>query len=113
MTHSHKSQAGEIVLVFFPFTDLTSHKVRPALVVKDQWDDDLLLLPITSVTQENHTALILEDTSYIGKILPIMSFVRFQKPMTLHQSLISKNFSKLTKKKMNSILHELISFLSR
>ncbi len=43
---------GDIVLVPFPFTDLSSSKRRPALVVSPDWfnssNQDLVLVGITS-----------------------------------------------------------------
>lgn len=40
--------AGEIVLVRFPFSDLTRTKLRPALVLADAGRGDFLLCQITS-----------------------------------------------------------------
>ena len=39
---------GDVVLLPIPFTDLTSHKVRPAIVVGGN-GPDLFLVPISSV----------------------------------------------------------------
>ena len=43
---------GDVVLISFPFTDLTSVKVRPALVISNdsynEVQDDIVLLLITS-----------------------------------------------------------------
>ena len=40
--------AGDVVVVPFPFTDLTSQKVRPALVLASLDRGDVLLCQITS-----------------------------------------------------------------
>jgi mRNA interferase MazF len=40
--------AGDVVVVPFPFTDLTSQKVRPALVAASLDRGDVLLCQITS-----------------------------------------------------------------
>lgn len=43
-------QRGDIVLVPFPFTDLTSQKVRPAVVVSpDNTGEDVLLAFVSSI----------------------------------------------------------------
>jgi mRNA interferase MazF len=39
----------DVVLLPIPFTDLSSSKVRPAIVVgHGSWPDDLLVVPVTS-----------------------------------------------------------------
>ena len=43
---------GEVVLLPIPFTDLTSHKVRPAVVIgHSSHAGDLFVVPISSVLQ--------------------------------------------------------------
>ena len=42
--------AGEVVVVPFPFTDLSSSKVRPALILATSSRDDILLCQITSMS---------------------------------------------------------------
>jgi len=40
--------AGDVVVVPFPFTDLASSKVRPAVVLATSMRDDILLRQVTS-----------------------------------------------------------------
>lgn len=43
---------GDLVLLPIPFTDLSSKKVRPAIVVgRSSWPDDLFVVPVTSQMQ--------------------------------------------------------------
>ena len=43
---------GDVVLLPIPFTDLSSKKVRPAIVVgHSTWPDDLFVVPVTSQLQ--------------------------------------------------------------
>jgi hypothetical protein len=40
---------NDVVLLPIPFTDLTSHKVRPAVVVgKGTFEADVIVVPVTS-----------------------------------------------------------------
>lgn len=41
-------QFGDVVLIAFPFTDLSETKKRPALVVLDADDNDVLVARINS-----------------------------------------------------------------
>lgn len=80
---------GSIVLVPFPFTDLTSAKVRPALVVSRQTSSqgDCIVCFITSqmVKGMPHT-LALPVTRETG--LKVPSQVRFDKIATLDRRVV-------------------------
>lgn len=54
---------GDVVIVPFPFSDLTQAKRRPALVVAGLQGDDLILCQITSqlVTDQYVIALLSDD----------------------------------------------------
>jgi mRNA interferase MazF len=87
---------GDIVLVPFPFTDLSSSKQRPALVISgDAFNltrEDLLIAAITSQIP----ARLAEDEFMIpaGELaacgLPKPSVVRLSKLVSLHQQLVVK-----------------------
>ena len=83
---------GDIVLVPFPFTDLTSSKVRPALVVSaNPQGEDLTLAFISSVVPgaEGPSDKILRDTDpgFAATGLKRPSVFRMSKLVTLSRSL--------------------------
>ncbi|MGE4532781.1 type II toxin-antitoxin system PemK/MazF family toxin [Halomonas sp.] len=89
-------EPGDIVLIPFPYTDLTSHKRRP-VVLLDTPDErgDFPCLAITSRPQ--HTQAIALAPSLIEKgQLPKPSWVRIAKVYTLNTSLVAKHFGRLT-----------------
>ncbi len=80
---------GTIVLVPFPFTDLSATKVRPALIVSrsDHRGDDVIVCFITSkIIKENPDQLILESNERTG--LKTRSAIRFDKIATLDKKVI-------------------------
>jgi len=87
--------AGDIVLVRFPFTDLTSSKKRPALVISpaaySNLHGDVVLLPLTSQPQADQS-LRLSHWKTSG--LPKPTWV---KPLigTLSRNVILKHLGKL------------------
>ena len=95
MEHSPVTR-GSIVLIRYPFTDLTSDKVRPALVVTPDVLihrlDDLLCLFISSSTPGDllPTDLYLEttDTSFRQTGLKTSSLFRTHKLALLHKRLM-------------------------
>jgi mRNA interferase MazF len=59
MTFSMSFLISEVVLLPIPFTDLTSRKVRPAIVVgQSSFMGDLFVIPISSQLQNVDVALL-------------------------------------------------------
>ena len=80
---------GTIVLVPFPFTDLTSAKVRPALIIsKDAvHKEDVILCFISSKEKGGGKhAVPIENTQETG--LKVRSLIRFDKIATLNKKII-------------------------
>jgi len=60
---------NDVVLLPIPFTDLSSSKVRPAIVVgHGRWPGDLFVVPVTS--QMANADLILNDWDKAGLNVP-------------------------------------------
>ena len=78
---------GKIVLVRFPFSDLTSSKLRPALVVsKASRGDDIIVCVITSAAQPTWRSVPIENNEETG--LKLQSVVRFDKIATLNKRVV-------------------------
>lgn len=107
---------GDIVLVSFPFTDLTTTKKRPALVISPDFfnnlQQDLVLVAITSqLADEPHTIVLEEEDFEEGK-LPKKSMVKLAKIFTIHSSLVIKKVCRLKQTKTDKVLKEVQSFFS-
>lgn len=79
---------GDIVLVAFPFTNLAHAKKRPALVLADLGDEDLLLARITSENSRNNADLAITHWKEYGLLLP--SVVRLSKMASLQKKMVLK-----------------------
>lgn len=85
---------GTIVLVPFPFTDLTSTKVRPALIVSRTREDspDVMLSFITSQVSSKDSGGVFTlrsaDSGFAETGLKVDSSFRFDKIATLSKTLI-------------------------
>ncbi|MFP4090895.1 MAG: type II toxin-antitoxin system PemK/MazF family toxin [Cyclobacteriaceae bacterium] len=94
-----KYEQGDIVLIPFPFTDLSQSKKRPAIILtneKSNTQGDYLLVQVTS---KSNFDLILElkEADYKGHSLPVSSYVRYNKIFCLSEKLIEKKISAVTK----------------
>jgi mRNA interferase MazF len=102
---------GDIVLVSFPFTDLTSAKRRPALVVSpdafNELNEDLILLAVTSqLSPSPYSVRILPGDCEEG-ILPKESLVKLTKVFTLSSTLVLKRLCRLSDRQMHVVLRGL------
>lgn len=84
---------GTIVLIPFPFTDLSSHKVRPAVVVSQMnKGDDFIVAFISSQklkTKESTDVLVMRESSGFSDTgLKMDSVVRVSKIATLDKKIM-------------------------
>ena len=82
------SAAGAVVLVPFPFSDLSRAKMRPAVVLAEAGRDDWILCQITSNPYGDPHAILLTDESFQSGSLRIESYVRPSKLFTANSALI-------------------------
>lgn len=79
---------GDIVVLPFPFSDLTSSKRRPALVLANLRGDDIILCQITSKTFKDDYAKSLENSDMLSGSLAVSSNVRPNRLFTTDKKLI-------------------------
>lgn len=77
-----------VVLLPFPFSDLSASKLRPALVLADAGRGDWLLCQITSKAYGDALAVEISDADFESGGLRLVSQARPAKLFTAHQSLI-------------------------
>jgi len=87
--------AGQIVLVRFPFSDLTASKLRPAVVLAEAGRGDWILCQITSQPYGDLRAIKLEAGDFAHGSLRLTSFARPGKLFTAHASLVAGQLGEL------------------
>ncbi|HEX5725635.1 MAG TPA: type II toxin-antitoxin system PemK/MazF family toxin [Longimicrobiaceae bacterium] len=80
--------AGAVVLVPFPFSDLSQAKLRPAVVLASAGRDDYILCQVTSRPYADPLAIELTTRSFVSGSLHQTSYARPGKLFTAHLSLI-------------------------
>jgi mRNA interferase MazF len=92
-----KYKQREIVLVPFPYSDLTSTKRRPVLIVSNndynKKFQDVVVCVITSNQHTDAYSLPLENKDLEIGVLPESSVVKTHKLFTIHQEKIIRKFS--------------------
>jgi mRNA interferase MazF len=91
-------ERGDIVLVPYPFTDLSASKRRPvlALTTPDAYGD-FIGLPITSRPRPEHGVAIVQGDMARGK-LPASSWIRTDRIVTLSSSLVIKTVARVSER---------------
>ena len=95
---------GAVVLVPFPFSDLSQSKVRPALCLADAGRGDWVLCQITSVAYGDPIAESLAAPDFLSGGLHLASFVRPGKLFTAHSTLLVRSVAKLNDAAFQRIL---------
>ena len=75
---------GEVVVVPFPFSDLSATKRRPALVIASPAGDDQIVCAITSQHYASRFALTLDAEGFQSGGLTRPSSIRVDKLFTRH-----------------------------
>lgn len=94
---------GDVLLVNFPFTDLTNSKKRPVLVIKDEGEyGDIVCFQITS--KKNQSNIMQINSNDITKEpLKLISFVKYDKCFTIDSKVVDKKLTEIH----NDFLQEL------
>jgi mRNA interferase MazF len=97
-------QRGDVVLIPFPFTDLSAKRVRPAIVVSvpeyEQNTGDIIVAQVTSRQHSLPTDYALQDWQFAGLLRP--SVVRV-KLATINASLVQFRTGRLSDRDLEEV----------
>lgn len=102
---------GDILLIPIPYSDLTSNKKRPVLVLSnDDYNtktEDIIVAAITSnITSKEYSILISNKDLQEGN-LQVNSCIRVDKIYTLSQSIVIKKFGAVKPEIINNVKEKL------
>jgi len=103
---------GDIVIIPFPFSDLSGSKKRPAFVAADLIGDDIIVCQITSKSKSDPFALSLGTHDFISGGLPVDSFIRPNKIFTADKNCILSVAGHLSENKIRDALNAIITIIS-
>lgn len=105
----------EIVLVPFPFSDLSSSKRRPVLIISNNYYNDkfpdVLVCVITSNLFQDEYSVVLDDSDLEVGILPERSIIKWHKLFTIEQTQILKRFSLISENKFREVRNEITELI--
>ncbi len=102
---------GDVVVVPFPFSDLTQAKRRPALVLAELEGDDLILCQITSRTVSDSYAVALTDADFAQGGLRLESNIRPNRLFTADNTIVLYRVGSLARAKLTEVVDRVVSIL--
>jgi mRNA interferase MazF len=100
---------GDIVVVPFPFSDLSESKKRPALVIANLEGDDQIICQITSQFNSDFSSISITNNDLsIGNLNKNPSNIRPNKIFTADDKIILYSIAKLNDNKMKEVIETII-----
>lgn len=99
---------GDIVVVPFPFSDLSLSKRRPALVLVDSQGRDLILCQITSQNVADNMAVAISINDVSDNALKTASNARPNKLFTADESIVLYKIGALKSDKFDKIIFKIV-----
>ena len=104
---------GDVVVLPFPFSDLSAGKKRPALVIAPiQTHQDVILCMITSQSTHDKSAIPISAADFKRGQLPHDSNVRPNRLFTADASIILRRAGTLTQTKIDEVITEIVNIIS-
>lgn len=105
------SAAGSVVLVPFPFSDLSQSKLRPAVVLADVGRGDFVLCQVTSNPYADASAVELTASDFASGSLQRTSYARPGKLFTASGGLVVREVGTLRPESLNRTTERVIEIL--
>ena len=102
---------GDVVVVPFPFSDLSQSRRRPALVITSLDGDDIILCQITSQTIKDNYSLSLEDKDFETGGLKQPSNLRPNRIFTADRHIILYRVGNLTSEKLSDVVEKVVEII--
>lgn len=102
---------GDIVVIPFPFSNLSDCKKRPSLVVANLNGEDVILCEITSKNRNDCDKILLTNDD--NKNLPVDCFIRPSRLFTADKSLISYKLDSINENKIILVEDKLCEIFTR
>jgi len=102
---------GCVVLVRFPFSDLSASKLRPAVVLAGVDRDDWILCQITSNPYADTRAVEIGDSDFASGNLMRTSYARPGKLFSANTSLMQRVAGDLTQSKVTAVVDAVVDLI--
>ena len=102
---------GDIVVLPFPYTDLSGAKKRPALVLADLNGDDIILCQVTSRFVKDDYAIGLDNSDFTKGSLNKPSNIRPNRLFTAEKSIITRKIGTVKPEVFEQVMDKLFEII--
>jgi mRNA interferase MazF len=108
-------EQGDILIVPFPFSDLSSIKQRPVLVISktihNKNTEDIITCGITSNLKDVKHSILINNNNLESGQIPTQSRIKVDKLFTLDRSIVKKRIAKLNNTTINKVKKEFLDLV--
>lgn len=116
MTSGTSFEQRDIILVPLPFSDLSSAKQRPALILSnDRYNscsDDVLVCGITSNLKDADYSVLISGSDLVSSNLSFVSRIKADKIFSLEKSIFRKKIGRISLEKFREVCDLISSLIS-
>jgi len=102
---------GDVVVIPFPFSDLSQSKRRPALIIASLAGDDAILCQITSKTIQDIYAISIDDSDFDDGSLKQSGNIRPNRLFTADSHIILYRAGHIKNDKLNQVIEKLVEII--
>ena len=106
---------GEIIIVPFPFSDLSSIKQRPVLILSKNIDnekvEDIITCGITSNVKDSKYSVLIKNEDLIEGEVPKISRGKVDKLFTISQDIVKKKVGRINKETFEKVKSEFVKLI--
>ena len=104
---------GDVVVLPFPFSDLSKSKKRPALIVAKLEGDDIILCQITSEARVDNYSIVLTNSDFKKGSLNLTSTIRPNRLFTADKSIVLYKIGSLKELKIKVVEEQIIKIFKK
>jgi len=104
---------GDVVIVPFPFSNLSGSKRRPALILAELRGDDIIICQITSRPTDDEFAQTLRSEDFVSGSLPVVSYIRPLRVFTADKHIVFQKIGQITHERMEKVIDAIVFALKQ
>jgi len=106
---------GEILIVPFPFSNLSNVRQRPVLVLStfeyNMFSEDVITCGITSNLKDAQCSVLIDNDGLLEGKIPVKSRIKVDKLFTLDKNIIRKKIGRVNKEIFEKVRKEFVGLV--